>query len=46
MTVKARVVLLGIFSVIACQFVAIAATAGTTIVALGDSLTAGTWAQG
>ena len=41
MTVKARVVLLGIFSVIACQFVTMAATAGTTIVALGDSLTAG-----
>ena len=29
MTVKARVVLLGIFSVIACQFVTMAATAGT-----------------
>ena len=41
MTVKARAVLLGIFIPIACQFVTMAATAGTTIVALGDSLTAG-----
>ena len=41
MTVKARAMLLGIFSVIACQFVTMAATAGITIVALGDSLTAG-----
>ncbi len=32
---------MGIFSIIACQFVTMAATAGTTIVALGDSLTAG-----
>jgi len=41
MTVKATAVLLGIFSIIACQFVTISATAGSTIVVLGDSLTAG-----
>ncbi|TDI56869.1 MAG: arylesterase [Alphaproteobacteria bacterium] len=41
MTVKARAVLFGIYSLIACQFVTMAATAGTMIVALGDSLTAG-----
>jgi acyl-CoA thioesterase-1 len=41
MTVKARSVLSGIFSLIACQFVTVGATAGSTIVALGDSLTAG-----
>jgi acyl-CoA thioesterase-1 len=33
--------LLGILSIIACQFVTMSATAGSTIVALGDSLTAG-----
>ncbi len=41
MTVKARAVLLGILSIIVCQFVTISANAGSTIVALGDSLTAG-----
>lgn len=41
MTVKARTVLLGILCMIACQFVTISANAGSTIVALGDSLTAG-----
>ena len=41
MTVKARAVLLGIFSIIACLFVTISASAGSTVVALGDSLTAG-----
>lgn len=41
MTVKARAVLLGIFSMIACQFVTMPASAGLTVVALGDSLTAG-----
>jgi len=41
MTVKARAVLLGILSFIACQFVTMTAIAGSTIVALGDSLTAG-----
>jgi len=41
MTVKATAMLLGIFSVIACQFVTMSASAGSTIVALGDSLTAG-----
>ena len=41
MTVKARAVLLSIFSLIACQFVTMTAIAGSTIVALGDSLTAG-----
>ncbi len=41
MTVKARAMLFGILSIIACQFVTMAATAGSTIVALGDSLTAG-----
>ncbi len=41
MTVKARAVLLGILSIIACQFVTMSATAGSTIVALGDSLMAG-----
>ena len=41
MTVKARAVLFGILSIIACQFVTMSASAGSTIVALGDSLTAG-----
>ncbi len=41
MTVKARAALFGILSLITFQFVTMAATAGTTIVALGDSLTAG-----
>ena len=41
MTVKATAVLLGILSIIACQFVTMSASAGSTIVALGDSLTAG-----
>ncbi len=41
MTVKARSVLFGLFGILACQFVTVTAFAGVTIVALGDSLTAG-----
>ena len=41
MTVKATAVLFGILSIIACPFVTMSASAGSTIVALGDSLTAG-----
>jgi len=41
MNVKAKAMILGIISLIAGQFVTVSASAGTTIVALGDSLTAG-----
>ncbi|MDH3195469.1 MAG: arylesterase [Hyphomicrobiales bacterium] len=41
MNVKAKAMILGIISLIAGQFVTVSASAGATIVALGDSLTAG-----